>query len=260
MDTYDFLIHQPFLVETALLTHGLPSISSEEIGLTLPNLPFYAWVEEGEIVIGDLEVFLPFREREDHHHRINKDTLSLACEKKWSAPLTASGTMAVCENTKRPLAVSAGIAGIGNTPQKTIGADLFALDTLPVGLIASGFKDLMDLEETFKWLKDHRIKVVGHHDPFYEGFLFKESSIPLDGIYQEGTSLTGTLLLSPLSKKLSDRNILQKAFEEGKNAYEKGENFHPAVNGALDELTDGLSSRWQLDALKENIQWALEFK
>ena len=55
-----------YLVETALLTHGLKSISNTDIldkwTIQKKNI---VWVSQGEIKIGDMEEYLFFREHAD---------------------------------------------------------------------------------------------------------------------------------------------------------------------------------------------------
>ena len=54
--------------------------------------------------------------------------------------------------------------------------------------------------------------------------------------------------------------MLQEALKEGVAAEERGESFHPAVNAALDRLSNGVSSMIQLRALVQNINLALKIR
>lgn len=60
----------------------------------------------------------------------------------------------------------------------------------------------------------------------------------------------------PEQKRIKDREILAKAIREGKKAESAGQYFHPAVNGKIDELTEGYSSVIQLESLLENAKLA----
>ena len=80
------------LIETALLTHGLKSVTNEEIRKAWTegheNL---AWVSEGRIVIGGIDQYLEFRKRAKELIRIDCDLLDSALKEGLSGALTASG-------------------------------------------------------------------------------------------------------------------------------------------------------------------------
>ena len=51
-----------FLAETCLLTHGLRSVTNEEMAAAWPFTdPCLVWVENGKIIHGNMERFLSFR-------------------------------------------------------------------------------------------------------------------------------------------------------------------------------------------------------
>ncbi len=86
-----------YLVESALLTHGLKSVSNETIKKEWQDPgKKITWIDHGEIRIGDIDEFLEFRSRASAYPRIDCDLLEKALVEKQSGALTASGTMAVC--------------------------------------------------------------------------------------------------------------------------------------------------------------------
>ena len=110
-----------FLVESALLTHGLVSVSQEELRSLWPTeIDCITWVDQGQVVIGSMEQFLPFRQRAAELCRISWEDLPGALEKGVSGALTASGTMAVCQQMGLPLAVPGSACSAGHP----CGADL----------------------------------------------------------------------------------------------------------------------------------------
>ena len=61
-----------YLIETALLTHGLYSVSDEElVKLWEPEEKSIVWLKKGKIKIGDIEEYLPLRKRSKEVARIN---------------------------------------------------------------------------------------------------------------------------------------------------------------------------------------------
>lgn len=101
-----------YLVETALLTHGLRSLSNDYLRKhwTLSKAPI-AWVRRGEIKIGSMEEYLSFRTEAQSAIRIDCEILEKALAEGLSGALTASGTMAVCRKLGIPMAVTCGMGG-----------------------------------------------------------------------------------------------------------------------------------------------------
>lgn len=103
-----------YLVESALLTHGLKSVSNETIKKEWQDPgKKITWIDHGEIRIGDIDEFLEFRSRAAAYPRIDCDLLEKALVEKRSGALTASGTMAVCVKMGIPVAITCGMGGIG---------------------------------------------------------------------------------------------------------------------------------------------------
>ena len=130
-----------YLVESALLTHGLKSVSNETIKKEWQDPgKKITWIDHGEIRIGDIDEFLEFRSRAAAYPRIDCDLLEKALVEKQSGALTASGTMAVCVKMGIPVAITCGMGGIGDIKGEELCPDLPALQQIPVVLISAGPK------------------------------------------------------------------------------------------------------------------------
>ena len=71
----------PFLIETALLTHGVTAISNEELLKCLPpEFPLLVWVDKGKIILEET-LTLSFRDRAAELIRIDESKLEEACAK-----------------------------------------------------------------------------------------------------------------------------------------------------------------------------------
>lgn len=53
-----------FIIESALLTHGLKSISSERLKQELDKKWKIAWLDHGQTIVGNVDEFCEFRERQ----------------------------------------------------------------------------------------------------------------------------------------------------------------------------------------------------
>lgn len=250
---------EKFLVESALLTHGLKSISDEELlkewKCRNKNI---VWVDNGAIVFGTIEDFIPFRNRSKDLLRIDCFSLQKAVNEKLSGALTASGTMKVCEKYNIKLAVTCGMGGIGDIKNEELCPDLPALENIPVCLLSTSPKDMLNIEATLKWLKERKVKVLSTYKDVCTGYIFKSSNVNVDEIFglNDLDLKNGKLLiLNPILEKerVKDLNILNIAIEEGKKAENVGKYYHPAVNGKIDELTCGYSSYIQLKSIINNM-------
>lgn len=250
----------PFLVETALLNHGLSNIGHEELEKRLPReYPWLVWVDQGEIIIGDCPRFLSFRKGAHDLLRIDGGMLEKACQNKMSGALTASGTMAVAAKWGIPLAVTAGMGGLNNREGDEICHDLIALTTLPVTLLATAPKDMLDLPGTVKWLRDHGVLLWGTDRDVCDGFVFTGEEVKLDGKLCGKIPGRGVaLILNGIDshKRFTDRKILEQAIKNGEAAHAAGAYYHPAVNYTLDQLTHGKNGELQLNSLIDNIYLA----
>ena len=140
-----------YLVESALLTHGLKSVSNETIKKEWQDPgKKITWIDHGEIRIGDIDEFLEFRSRASAYPRIDCDLLEKALVEKQSGALTASGTMAVCVKMGIPVAITCGMGGIGDIKGEELCPDLPALQQIPVVLISAGPKDMLDRKASNK--------------------------------------------------------------------------------------------------------------
>lgn len=247
-----------YLIETALLTHGLKSVADKEIlKIWTEEKANLVWVSEGRIVVGDIEQYLGFHTKTDSLIRINRSLLKRAAADRLSGALTASGTMAVCQKMGLGLAVTCGMGGIDSCREEKLCPDLPALKELPVVLISAGPKDMVERGRTIKWLMQQGVLVLGIERDYCTGYIFSGEKVKLDGKYG-GVCKAPMLILNeiPEEKRILDRSILEEAVKAGIRAEEEGRYYHPAVNGKIDELTAGYSSRIQLESLLANAQLA----
>lgn len=261
-------IKNNFLVETALLGQGLFSCNDELVKAAwckrLPeNLQALVWLWRGEVKIGTIAEFLQVRHAENMG-RFNGYTLEQAQAEGKSGFITAGGAVKLAAERQLSFVVSCGIGGVCNG---RVSSDLPMLCSLPVVLVATAPKDMIDAAATVAYLRERGFAVYGKDCEAADGYLFVGKSVPLDGrlgcrAANEPPQLPAAcrLLLNPLphDRRLGGRAILRFAVQAGEAAAARGEEFHPAVNKALDTMTDGVSSKKQLLSLAENIKFVYE--
>lgn len=248
-----------FLIETALLTHGLSSLSNEYIRNQWPfKEANIAYLENGIIKTETIDTYLTFRKQWKELTRIDCMTLDHAKKHKLSGAFTASATMEVCRQLGISAAVTAGMGGIGTIEREELCPDLPALEKIPVILVSSGPKDMLDRAATFSWLQAHHVSVKGWNTHSHSGYVFCGEPIPIEPLNPKEPALAPLLLINeiPSSRRIADRTILDDAVAYGHAAAAKGMFFHPAANKKMDERTKGYSSEIQLTALIENAKVA----
>lgn len=250
-----------YLAESALLTHGLRSISEEELIRMWPqDSASIAWMEDGRLRVGGIEDFCRFRKKAQDFDRVNYQNYEYYASNGKSGALTASGTMKACEGLGIAMAVTCGMGGLmeGQEPKEC--HDLQALANSPVSLLAVSPKDMFDLGRTIKAMEEAGITILGYHSDVCDGYLFEGEKVKISGCWREEAPSKNTLFLRSIQteERIADKEILSQAFQYGQEQKIQGRAFHPAVNAKIDELTEGYSSRIQLRALIENIAWAEE--
>lgn len=246
-----------FLTESALLAHGLVSIDGDTLLESWPpDLENIVWVDSGKICTGNMERFLPFRRRAEGLLRIDWERLPAALREGASGALTASGTMAVCRMMGLPLAVSCGIGGIGDIKAESLCPDLPALRAIPVTLLATSFKDMLDISASASWLMERGVAIYGVDCKSCTGYLFQSADVPISAVFAGRLpEPPGGLILNPIpaKKRIDNIRLLAVGIAAGKRAEADGQYYHPAANAAFDRATGGRSSRIQLESLVENV-------
>lgn len=250
-----------FLVETCLLTHGLRSVTDEMLLQHWPQeMDCIVWVDRGEVRIGSMQDYIPFRGRASEVVRIDCNKFGNAVKNGVSGALTASGTMRVCQELGIPLAVTCGMGGLGNIAGEKLCPDLPALEQMPVSLISSGPKDMLDVRGTVGWLQEHGVRVLGVDSDRYTGYIFRSTDVPLSGkLGEELPQPPGKLLIInsiPEADRIQDLSLLQLGIDAGKEAEKQGGMYHPAANAAYDQLSNGWSSVIQMHSLIANAKLA----
>ena len=255
------MVEYRYLVESALLTHGLRSITEDELIRMWPKENAnIAWMEEGRLRVGAIRDFCQFRKRAQDFDRINYQNYEYYASNGKSGALTASGTMKACEGLGIRLAVTCGMGGLmeGQEPKEC--HDLEALANSAVALVAASPKDMFDLGWTIEAMEEAGITILGYHSDVCDGYIFAGEMVMISGRWNKEAPSKNILFLRgiKMEERIQDREILIRALHYGQEQKRQGRAFHPAVNAKIDELTEGYSSRIQFQAFLENMAWAEE--
>lgn len=254
-------IHTDVLVETALLGHGLPSITNDQLKEKWPKAPNIklVWLEKGIVKSGILDDFLENRLKGNKWKRANNTNLQELIDKKENAFLTVSSLIKLF-NTEQPKSIIVS-AGLGGVKDNKISQDLKIIKNSNAIVLATGFKDVLNFKQTFDFIKKSKVNVMGWETSLFDGFIFEHQfKYPLEPTNQvqlasqlkrfEHAMIFNKL---PVNQRLNNLSILHEAGLAGEKAEQMGNEFHPAVNAALDRLSEGKASELQLQALVNNM-------
>lgn len=247
----------PFLIETALLTHGLPGLTAADIRTAWPEGPFFlCWLDHGAVTVGSLNDFLSFRDTAGAIARVSAPGLDEAESKGYSAALTASATLTVAVRFGAPVAVSGGIGGLRSVRAEGC-RDLSALTRTGLTLIATAPKDMFSPAATVACFESAGVHVSAVGASHCDGYLFR-CHPETCSVRPFSSFRRPDLILQPIPERerLNDRLLLREAIDFGLQQEAAGHAFHPAVNRFLADRTAGQTSRLQLRSLVRNIMLA----
>jgi pseudouridine-5'-phosphate glycosidase len=241
------------LLDSAFPGQGLPMISQEELIDKIGNFPDVGvvWLAAGEIQVGTIADFLACP-KDESWRRLDSAKVGSG----YNGYCTGSVTMDVARELGVGFVATAGIGGVDWNGK--VCSDIPALADYPGLLVATAPKDILDLRATVAAWRKYKVPVYGWRTDRADGFLFSLGQEILDGVYKNEAR---GLLLCPIKHelRLRDQNILEACRKIGLETPAE-QSPHPLVNAYLAEVTDGLASRLQLDALLNNITIALQLE
>ena len=216
-----------FIIESALLTHGLKSIGSERLKQELDKKWKIAWLDHGQTIVGNVDEFCEFRERAADYGRVNYFNYDQAVRAGRSGALTASGAMRVCEDRKIPLVVTCGIGGLVPDQCAEKCNDLRALMQSKVSMLATSFKDMFDFLYSVEQAEKSGVRVCVSDETLPGGYVFLPQEASGTRLPEVKTATPHMLCLNPIpaEKRIQDRGIWKKQLFTEKNRKSKGAIF-----------------------------------
>ncbi len=256
------------LIETALIGQGIADLTGDDLlqiwnkySARVPDNAGFVWLWQGKVMVDCLESFLEYRSQKNLL-RIDSRRITEPNHTPGSGFCTAGAVLALANEYQAGLVVTAGMGGVFGGK---VSSDLPEICKGQAILIASGFKDMIEAQNSLAYLHKRNILVAGFNKPYYDGFLFQGDRYPLDRQYA-GESISKLkednccLLFNDLETglRLTNSNWLKDSIEAGKSAEITGGEFHPAVSRELARFSKSQSGKLQFEALLQNIVLAIE--
>ena len=172
-------------LESVVLSHGLPKAvglkTAVEVRRTVRR--FGAMPATCAILHGEARVGLSRRELASFVHsppqKVNAGSLSPVLGLKQSGACTASATMVLCHRVGIHVVSTGGIGGVHHGTSWDISPDLRFLGSLPLVVVCSGIKSLLDVPRTVEMLESLGVTVLGYRTAALPGFYTRDTGISL---------------------------------------------------------------------------------
>ncbi len=174
-------------LESAVITHGLPfptniqtAAAMEEAVRKNSALPATICMLEGKIYAGINQSQLDKLGRSKNSTKLSKKDFGGAAANRLDGGTTVSGTMSVAKKIGIKVFATGGIGGVHRNSRFDISADLTSLSTVPIIVVCSGAKSILDLEATKELLETSGVPVFGYRTDYIPAFYSTSSGIPVD--------------------------------------------------------------------------------
>ena len=270
-------------LESTVLTHGLPrphnlqlardmERSVYEEGATPVTIAFL----DGKLHVGLNDSELERLANEDGAFKVGPRDFAAVITKKANGGTTVAGTMLACKHANIKVFATGGIGGVHRESSFDISADLQALATIPMIVVCTGAKAILDLPATLEYLETMSVPVIGYGTDEFPAFYSRESgldvSIRLDhpqdivefakahwnaGL-QSAVLVTNPVPSADAISKSEMEPIIEKASKEAKEKNIHGQALTPFLLQRISELTNGKSMRANLSLLLNNARLAAQ--
>ena len=189
---------QPLLaMESTILSHGLPYPESLNFVLRANELcqesnvvPATTAIIDGSFHIGLDKSQLDFISHDKSIKKVSRQELGIAAVERWNGATTVSATMHIAHAAGICVLSTGGIGGVHRGAEHSfdISQDLVALKEIPMVVISSGAKAILDLPKTVEVLETYGVCVVGYKTAFFPAFYSRNSGIKIPhrvNTYQE---------------------------------------------------------------------------
>jgi len=206
-------------LETAVLTHGLPSPLNVETALDLEAIvraegaePRTTGVVDGQLLFGMREDQIRFLATADDVVKISLRDLPVVGARGQSGGTTVAASLHIAAHHAARVFATGGIGGVHRRIHADdpvdISADLTALGRYSVCTVCAGAKSILDLPATIEMLETLGVTVLGYQTDTFPAFYSRSSGLPVDArvdnvkeaaeviVHREQSGLPGGTLLA----------------------------------------------------------------
>jgi pseudouridine-5'-phosphate glycosidase len=274
--------HSPLVaLESTVITHGLPQPTNYEIALAMGNevikekaTPATICLINGIIHVGIENSELKALAQTTNSVKVSRKDIAYAVSYRLNGGTTVSGTMTIAHAAGIKVFATGGIGGVHRGNTFDISADLPTLAQIPMIVVCSGAKAILDLPATRENLETNGVPILGYKTNELPAFYSINSGIKVDHIVnneEEIVSIAQNHWKLGLSSAMlvtvpppSDLEIpasqitmqIERALEEADKNNISGPAITPYLLQKVNEETKGKSMRVNIALLKNNARIA----
>jgi pseudouridine-5'-phosphate glycosidase len=270
-------------LESTVITHGLPVPRNLEIAKSLEDsvmssktVPATIGILGGQIHIGLEDQELESLAKSKNVTKVSRRDIAGVMMKKMDGGTTVSGTMTLADMAGLKIFATGGIGGVHRGNWMDVSADLPTLGKVPLMVVCSGAKSILDLPATREYLETAGVPVLGYRTNEFPAFYSQDSGLKVD--YQVDSpaeaaefallhwemGLTSAVLVTvPVpdetaipSKELE--SYIQQTLREMEEKGISGANATPFMLSRMSELTGEKSLKSNIALLQNNAKVAGE--
>jgi pseudouridine-5'-phosphate glycosidase len=269
-------------LESTVISHGLPwpqnlELAREVEALVRDNgaIPATIALLHGRVCVGLDQAALQHLATSQEVAKVSMRDIAIVLARRAAGATTVATTMWAAHLAGISVFATGGIGGIHRGDGSDISADLPALASIPVAVVCSGAKAILDLPRTREWLETWGVPVLGWQSQWLPAFYSRSSGLSADlsvanaadaaAIVRQHLALnrTGLLLGVPvpegeeIAAELAEGYIAQ-ADTEAHQAGISGAATTPFLLKRLGEISNGATLRANLALLRNNARVAAQ--
>jgi len=174
-------------LESTVITHGLPKPKNLETARAMENavkeesaVPATICLLKGEIHAGLSSAELETLANSEKAIKVSRRDIAGAIIKRLDGGTTVSGTMTIADLAGIKIFATGGIGGVHRGNQMDISADLPTLSKIPVIVVCSGAKSILDLPRTREYLETEGVPIIGFQTDELPAFYSPRSGLKVD--------------------------------------------------------------------------------
>lgn len=270
------------VLESTIITHGMPFPQNEETAIMLETLcrkqgvtPATIALYNGYIHVGLENDILTKVAQSQGVEKVSVRDIAycLATNKTGGTTVAATSLIASLVNLK--VFATGGVGGVHRGVSATwdMSADLVSLKESNIIVVSAGAKAILDLPKTLEVLESYNVPVLGYQTSVFPAFYTRETNLPvrrvddvtqIANIFKINHELgidTGILVANPIpaSDELKAEVInplIEEAIIEADNLGIKGKDVTPFLLQKLYEISDGNSLASNIELVKNNVNLA----
>ncbi|RSM70646.1 pseudouridine-5'-phosphate glycosidase [Kibdelosporangium aridum] len=265
-------------LESTILSHGLPPGRNRKVAERLETVVREAGAVPATIAVLDGKIRVGLDEQQidrvcaaEGLVKLSKRDLGPAIAMKQDGATTVASTAAIAHAAGISVFGTGGLGGVhlplpGKHSSWDVSADLDALAEIPVLVVSSGVKSVLDIEATLELLETRSVPVVGYQTGHFPAFYLRESPFALSWrvdtpqqaadvvhAHRQVPGQAGILLANPIPPEYEmDRELHDQLLADGvKLLDERGvqgrdvtpvllEHFHTASGGVSLDANEAL--------------------